>query len=211
MAAYEKTLAGDSGTVAVESAPAPQASHQREIFISYAWGGESEVMADRIEQALVAREIPLIRDKRNLGFKGRIRDFMREIGRGKAVIVIISDKYLKSENCMFELIEIAKNGDFYDRIFPIVLEDAQIYKPVARLNYIKYWEHEITALDEAMKDVNAANLQGIRESMDLYTEIRATMSRLVDILADMNALTPETHTESGFAELIAAIEAKINE
>ncbi len=34
---------------------------------------------------------------------------------------------------MFELIEIAQNGDFDDRIFPIVLTDAKIYNPKDRL------------------------------------------------------------------------------
>jgi hypothetical protein len=54
--------------------------------------------------------------ERDLGYKGLIKDFMRQIGRGKCAIAVISDKYLKSENCMFELVEIAKNGDFYDWI-----------------------------------------------------------------------------------------------
>ena len=37
---------------------------------------------------------------------------MQQIGQGKCVIAVISDSYLKSENCMFELVEIAKNGIF---------------------------------------------------------------------------------------------------
>ena len=67
-----------------------------------------------------------------------IRDFMQQIGRGHAVIVVISDKYLKSPNCMFELVEITRNKDFFDRVFPIVLADADIYNPVNRIRYIKY-------------------------------------------------------------------------
>ena len=57
-----------------------------------------------------------MRDKRDLGYKGMIEDFMQEIGRGHAVVVVISDKYLKSPNCMFELVEIVKNKDVRDRI-----------------------------------------------------------------------------------------------
>ena len=52
---------------------------------------------------------------------------MQQIGQGNCILVIISDKYLKSENCMFELLEIANHGDIYDRIFPIVLGDANIH------------------------------------------------------------------------------------
>lgn len=67
---------------------------------------------------------------------------------------------------MYELVQIAKNGEFYDRIFPIVLSDANIYKP------IQHWEAQIQELDEAMKTVRADNLQGFRDDIDLYTEIR---------------------------------------
>lgn len=51
---------------------------------------------------------------------------MERIGRGKGVIVVISEKYLKSENCMFELVQISKHQQFADRIFPIVLNNANI-------------------------------------------------------------------------------------
>ncbi|NJN20691.1 MAG: toll/interleukin-1 receptor domain-containing protein [Leptolyngbya sp. RL_3_1] len=183
----------------------------QEIFISYAWSGDSEEMANEIEKALATTDITLIRDKRDLGFKGRIQAFMAQIGQGNAVIVVISDKYLKSENCMFELVEIAANGDFYDRIFPIVLPDAQIYKPVQRIRYIQHWEQEIAELDEAMKSVGSANLQGFRESIDLYTRIRNTIAELVDILKDMNTLTPDLHSDSGFSELIDAIQNRLKQ
>lgn len=176
-----------------------------EIFISYAWGGESEQLVDQIDRAARNRGITIIRDKRDAGYRTRIKEFMQRIGRGKAIIVVISKRYLESENCMFELIEIAKNGQFYDRIFPIVLEDANIYQPIERLKYIKYWEAKIQELDEAMKTVGSANMQGFREAIDLYTEIRKTIAQLADIIADMNALTADIHQKSDFEALFQAI------
>ena len=117
-----------------------------EIYISYAWGGDSEKLVNQIDQEFQERGVNFIRDKKDLGFKGRIKEFMRDIGKGKFVIVVISDKYLKSANCMFELIEVSKNGQFYQRILPILLQDAQIYDPVKRLTYIQYWENKINEL-----------------------------------------------------------------
>jgi hypothetical protein len=184
---------------------------EKEIFISYAWGDEREEIVNQLDRVLQEKGITIIRDKRDLGFKGRIQEFMERIGRGKCVIVVISDKYLKSENCMFELVQIAKNGKFYNRIFPIVLTDAQIYKPVDRIKYVKYWEDEIKKLDDEMKGVSSANLQGFREAIDQYTEIRETIARLTNIIRDMNTLTPEIHSESGFEELFKAIEPKMAE
>ncbi|MBN3907094.1 MAG: TIR domain-containing protein [Nostoc sp. NMS1] len=184
---------------------------EKEIFISYAWGGDSETYVDRLDAVLQSKGIAIIRDKRDLGYKGLIKAFMEKIGHGKCVIAVISDKYLKSPNCMFELVQIAKNGDFYDRIFPIVLPDVQIYKPIERIKYIKYWEEQIKELDEAMKGVSAANLQGFREEIDLYTEIRHTIAELTNLLKDMNTLTPDIHNESDFHELSKAIAQRLDE
>lgn len=184
---------------------------EKEIFISYAWGGESEQFVNNLDQTLQAKGIKIIRDKRDLGYKGLIKAFMERIGRGKCVIAVISDKYLKSPNCMFELVQVSKNGELYDRIFPIVLEDAQIYKPTARLKYIKHWEDEIKELDEAMRGVGAANLQGFRDDIDQYTDIRNAIAELTNLLKDMNTLTPDIHSESEFETLINAIEQRLDD
>ena len=186
-----------------------QPSPNSELFISYAWGGESEQIVNQIDQAAQQKGITIIRDKRDAGYKAQIKEFMQRIGRGKAIIVVIGKRYLESENCMFELIEIAKNGEFYDRIFPIVLKDANIYNPVERLKYIKYWEDKIQELDNAMKSVAAANLQGFREAIDLYTEIRKTIAQLADVIANMNTLTSDIHQNSDFEALFQAIEHRM--
>jgi len=100
--------------------------NEQSVFISYAWDGEREEIVDQIDQALQSRGLKIIRDKRNLGYKGSIKAFMERIGQGNCVIVVISDKYLRSPNCMFELVEVAENKQFYDRVFPIVLANGNI-------------------------------------------------------------------------------------
>lgn len=186
-------------------------NNDKQVYISYAWKGESERIANELDTNLQANGIAIIRDKRELGFKGMIQDFMQRIGRGHAVIVIISDKYLKSSNCMYELVEIAKNKDIYNRIFPIVLGDADIYNPVNRIKYIKYWEDKLKELDEAMKSVSSANLQGMRDEIDSYDEIRDNISNLTFLLKDMNTLTPEMHEGSDFAVLISSLKQRLGE
>jgi hypothetical protein len=92
-----------------------------------------------------------------------------------------------------------------------VLDDAKIYKPVDRIQYVKYWEAQIEDLEREMKETSPANLKGFREDIDLYVEIRAKIAELTDILRDMNALTVDIHRGSGFADLIDAVEKKLNE
>ena len=95
--------------------------------------------------------------------------------------------------------------------FPIVLADANIYDPVKRIEYVKHWEEKRAELAEAMKTLDPANLQGIRDDMDLYDRIRDKISGLTSILKDMNTLTPEMHQESDFSHLYDAIEKRMKE
>lgn len=186
--------------------------YEQAVFISYAWKGESEEIVNQIDRALQERDIRIIRDKRDLGYKGSISEFMERIGRGSCVIVVISDKYLRSKNCMFELVEIAENKQFSDRIFPIVLSDARIYDPVDRLDYVEYWEGEKARLNQRIKNLSdVSNLQGINEELNNYDRFRDRISGLTSTLKDMNTLTPDMHRDSDFSDLYTAVEKQMKE
>ncbi|UZD22612.1 toll/interleukin-1 receptor domain-containing protein [Algoriphagus halophytocola] len=186
-------------------------SNPQAVFISYAWGGESEGVANEIDQVVTSTGIHLIRDKRDLGFKGLIKEFMEKIGQGNAVILVISDKYLKSPNCMFELLEVQKNGDFLDRVFPVVLPDATIYKSTGIISYLKYWEDQIDELNQAIKDLDSfADTQGIREDIDLFTDIRAAIAKLASTLRNMNTLSIAEMRSKSFSPLLELLGKKVN-
>jgi internalin A len=99
---------------------------------------------------------------------------------------VIGDAYLKSENCMFELVEIATHGDFHQRVFPIILPSAQtLYDAVECIDYIEYWEQKFKALDQKMKRVSAANLQNFQKKVTLYDRIRQNFDELIGVITDM--------------------------
>jgi internalin A len=116
-------------------------------------------MADEVDTSFRAKGVKIVRDKRELRYGGYIRAFMERLGEGKAVILIISDAYLRSPNCLFELLEVSKHDNLEKRIFPIVLDDAAIYEPVEQLRYVKYWEDRIRELDEEMRKVSPRTLR----------------------------------------------------
>jgi MoxR-like ATPase len=178
---------------------------QPEVFISYSWSSESMKIAGEVEAFFEKKGIPIIRDKKEVGYKGLIKEFMQRIGKGKYIILIVSDHYLKSENCMFELMQVAKSGEFYDRIFPLVLESAEIYKAYDRLDYVHYWKDEIEKLEEKMKKGGLTHLQGIYEDLNLYSEIRQNIAGLTDILKNINSLSIKMHQDSNYEELYNAI------
>jgi hypothetical protein len=54
-------------------------------------------------------------------------------------------------------------------------------------------------------------LIGIREELDLFAEIRNTIAKIIDILSDMNALSPNQHQGSNFVSLTRALEARLSQ
>ncbi|MGC1375155.1 MAG: toll/interleukin-1 receptor domain-containing protein [Anaerolineales bacterium] len=183
-----------------------QSQYENAVFVSYAWGDESERIVDELEQAFAKRGICIERDIKEVGYKDSIEAFEQRIGQGQCIILVISDKYLRSEHCMYELMEADKHKNLRERIFPIVLADAQIYKAIDRLNYIQHWDEQTEKLNQAIKKVNVmTNLGSITADLDKYARIRASFDHLTDLLSDMNALTPEVHAASGFSTLIDAV------
>lgn len=203
--AWERHRREEHAVVVRSSAPS-----DTEVYLSYSWSKESNALADELDEAFQARGVTVVRDRREVGYKASIKDFMARLGQGKCVVLVISDAYLKSQNCLFELLETARHGEFTDRVFPVVLPDARIYRPQDRIGYVRYWEEQINELDEAMRSVSAANLQGFREDIDLYTEIRAQLPRLADVLRDMNTLSPELHRVSEFSEIFEAVMTRLS-
>ena len=153
--------------------------------------------------------IQLLRDRDEIRYKDPIRDFMLRLGRGKAVVAVISESYLKSKNCMFEMLEISRAGALRERIFPIVLPDAQIYEPLRLVEYIGYWEERTRKLDEGLKKLRGERLTNLQEQLNRYADVRQMFDSIADTLQDMNALTLEQHEGSGFEDLIRRIRAQV--
>jgi internalin A len=183
---------------------------QPEVFISYKWGGDGEALVDEIQGKLDERGVLVTRDKSEVRYRDSIEQFMRRIGASKCVIVILSEEYLQSKNCMFELTEIAGRPEYASRVYPIVMRGADIFDPISRLDYVKYWEDKRAALDQKMRQVGQEYLQGIREELDLYEKIRNTIAGIIDVLADMNTLTPEIHKGTDFEQLYTQLAATLS-
>jgi hypothetical protein len=185
---------------------APQTS----IFISHAWGGLSDEILAQLVKRLEAEDIRFVLDKRDLSYRQSIRDFMMQLGEADMVIIILSNKYLKSEYCMFELLEIHKNENLNERIFPIVLDEVRISSSADRLEFVKYWETQLLDLQNKVRELNSLSyIEGITDDLNLYSEIRNNIARLTGILRDINTLNIKLHQEADYNDLVQAIKKRI--
>jgi internalin A len=142
-------------------------SDMPECFVSYAWadyktpeGRDREAEVDRLCDAYEGRGIHIIRDKADLGFGDSISKFMTRIGGGDRVFVFLSDKYLTSANCMFELSEIwraARRDEdaFMDRVRVFTIGTVDIWSPAGRLMHAAHWEAEFERFNRLVKEHGA--------------------------------------------------------
>ena len=189
---------------------------KQEIFFSYAWGdqnesgGSREKIVNDLYDALVAAGFNVIRDKNDLRYKGLISDLTQRIGKGKFIVVAISDKYLKSTYCMSELLEIYRrsNSDIDEllkKIFPIVLDDAKIYNPEDRVDYLEFWETKKEELNKELKGIELENASTFADELRIYDEITAVIPILSRLLKDMNTLSVQKLSANNFGEIKNAI------
>ena len=182
------------------------------IYISHAWGGESEEITQKIMEKFSKEGIEITLDKNDLGYRQSINEFMLSLGAADAIIIVVSNKYLHSEYCMFELLQIYKNKNILDRIFPVVLDEVQIAKSTDRLDLVKYWETQTNELENKIRELDSiSNIEGITDDLNLYKSIRNNIAHLTAILKDINTLNITLHKDSDFDSLFKAVSRKVDQ
>ncbi|MGZ8951122.1 MAG: leucine-rich repeat domain-containing protein [Methylobacter sp.] len=163
-----------------------------EYCVSYAWGDDSPegkergLVVDRLCQLATDKGIRILRDKQDLRLGDQLSKFMRRIGQGDRVFVIISDKYLKSPNCMYELFEIWRNShqetdEFLQRVRIYSTSCARIFSVGDRLNYAVHWKNEHDAIKAAINE-HGAEVLGV-EDFKAFKRMDEFAGRVGDILA----------------------------
>lgn len=149
-------------------------------------------MVDRLCVAAGTRGISIIRDKTTLRTGDRITQFMRRLGRGECVFVILSDKYLHSAFCMFELSEVWNHSrrdeaDFLRRVRAYALPDAQAVTVRQRAQLAAWWRREYEEIAALIKENDGhadilanADFQRFKAMGDFYRHVPDILATLFD-------------------------------
>lgn len=154
------------------------------IFLSYCW--KDDEIADSIyNYFLNNKNIDLHRDKIDIGNWDSIKKYMQSISRMDYIILIISDSYLKSANCMYEVLEVMRDRKYKDKIFPAVI-NSEIYNPITRAEYVKHWQGQFKKLQEALKEIDVQNLGNLNRDLKRCQDISSNIAEFLDVVSDMN-------------------------
>ncbi len=176
-----------------EPTPAPsqplafvaEPSTQVQYAVSYAWDSVSPDLVDQLCTAAEARGIRMLRDTKDVGIGDSLSKFMQQLATQDRVFVILSEKYLKSPNCMFELFEIWRHAKGDEERFAQTVrlyrqKDADIFSIEARLAHADYWQERVNKLQSSL--AGKANLLSPRD-LQQFKQMQDFANRVGDILS----------------------------
>ncbi|OCA02269.1 toll/interleukin-1 receptor domain-containing protein [Akkermansia glycaniphila] len=153
------------------------------VFLSYCRANSDE--ADSIERRLSDAGLIVKRDIRDLPPWQSILAFMQSIRDQDVAVLLISDAYLKSHACMYEVMEIMKEKDYHDRILPVVIERG-IYNRAKQIEYIAHWQHEAEQYKTAMQTIESENQNDMPKALKQMKQIAASMEEFLKAVASKN-------------------------
>jgi internalin A len=132
---------------------------------------------------------------------------MQRIGRGDRVFVVLSDKYLKSPYCMFELFEVWRNSRadpiaFVERVRAYTLPSARVSTTLDRLQQAIYWKEQYEALEAVVKShglgiVGEDDLKQFKLMQDFAHRVSDILATVADVLQPRNFDVLEQHWLDG--------------
>lgn len=154
------------------------------VYVSYAWEPASQAFVDEVGQRLPADRFEFRRDKTHMQNGDWISRFMAEIGRADRVLVVLSDKYLRSPNCMRELLHLFQRSqgdraDLMSRIVTVILGGLKIDRAVDLAPYVRHWHDESGKIEAAYKDLGFGALSAA--GREEWLAIQDFKHRLPDI------------------------------
>ena len=186
-----------------------------QIFFSYNWGHiELKALVDELYISLKKGGFNVVKDKEDLRYAGSISSFMTDLSKSKFVIVAVSEKYLKSVNCMKELFHIYSNAgmnkaEFQKGIFPLTTEQLNLSKLDVIKDYKLYWKQEEQKWEIYIRENSASVTTEQTNEYEFIRRLVSEISNLLSYLYDINTLSIEELRKNDFEKIKNAISKAI--
>lgn len=170
------------------------------VFVSYNHGSSDFV--DKIEKSL-AGICNIKRDKNEIGDWGSISDFMKTIRKEDFAVLVITDKYLKSTACLFEVVQLMKDENWDKHTMYVIMDDAKtLFNLGGQLDYIQYWENHYKDIYKKIEQLPLESAHKQIEQLNKITTIKKEIGEFLNKVSDAN--NPATD------EVISKIKHRIN-
>ncbi|NOT87605.1 MAG: TIR domain-containing protein [Lysobacter sp.] len=202
----------------IQPAPIPPLPGQKPVvYISYAWGTQDKDGRRPLQEFAVSlqrsleTEFDVRRDQEAMLLGDSLEAFMREIGRGARVLILLSDAYVYSRNCMKELENLnARNQSDPDQLrrcaLPLIVDTSFSLSDDKRINYVDYWVAEAERLRQSVGDRDPTRHLSVWKTIKTVEKIADIADEMLAFMNDV--LMPrgmQCLSEDDFATVKAAL------
>lgn len=173
------------------------------IFISYSWSDTK--IADEIESDLSQFQLNLVRDVRDIEYKSSITSFMEKIRDTDFAILLVSEDYLKSKNCLKEVIHLLKEKEYEHKILPIIVGNPSIYNAEGRVLYTRHWLEEKNKLEELINSLPATAIINEIQELKVLESISSNINEFLSYISDIKNVTFSELKDESYKSLIESI------
>lgn len=177
------------------------------IFISYSW--KDKVFVDELDQRMRKCGYFVERDIRDAEYAQSIKKFMKRIRKTDYSIIVLSDDFLKSENCMYEILEFIKDDNYKYRIIPVIINSAKdIWGSNKGISYTIFWKERAEEFKGQLKLIDEESKSGYIEDLKHITLIKDSIGEIIKIFRDMKMF--DASDEKLVENIIECIKKKRN-
>ena len=182
------------------------------VYISYKWKGESTDVVDSLCDLFKKKQIYYKRDKEDCRYGDNITSFMDEIREGAFVVIVFSESYLKSFNCVYELAGVLNHPDYMKRVFPIVVDETvrgeNKYKELAN-----YWESKKNEKEFIISQIlpnKTTVVLPLAKKITLIDAFINQLQKLAEVTEEVNSYSFSMLKECAYEPLLAKIKERLH-
>ena len=199
------------------------------MFLSYCQ--KDKGIANIVEEKLKENEkrLEIFRDIREVEYRDKFSEFMQTISDKDFVLSIVSDRYLKSRNCMYEMSELMRDRKYESKLLFIIVSDsdkkyylsedlpddekqgvgAHIYDIGQQTEYIMYWKEKEQEMNNAIEKINDPVISRNQISeLEVIKTIELKIRDLMSTLFDRKGISFEEMVNTNFIDIINIIRNK---
>ncbi len=175
------------------------------VHISYKWEDPGQgIVRNWLYPAINESGLLGVLDVHGCCYMHSIMDFERQFGVADIVVIVVSNAYLNSKNCLFEATSIIRNQNYRNRIILINLDNIKIestqyeYMVSEYANLTKQFELAKNSLPKPTGSY-------YDEEYEQCTTILNGIADFMKMLRDYNSLNFTTLSENNFKKVIDKI------
>ena len=166
--------------------------------------------------------ITVSRDTRKVKYRDSFKGYMKGVREHDYVVMLISDNFLKSQACMFEVGEILTDMKFKEKLIFIIVSDddakylksrpdkpigAKVHCPFERIKYTRYWEKRYKRLETKIKSIESlsAKIEPSRALREIRKIIDHDLSPFLEHIGDAYGITFDQAYQNKFADICSAM------